>query len=124
MSQVILRNELRLLPVKLTEGELMQRSRHAAELIGQAESEQEELNEHKKERKQAIDALEVEGRRLLHGVRRGEEEREVEVHVVADYAEREIHLVRQDTGEVYFQRAMTPGESQIELLPRSRASSE
>lgn len=65
MSEHVLRTETRMLPVKLTEGEILERSRRAAEELGQAEREQADFEADKKARKQAIAELEESARLLL-----------------------------------------------------------
>lgn len=119
MTTRLLRTETRPLPVKLTDGEILERSHRAAELLGEADRAQGVLDEYRKEQKQRIAELESEGRELLRSVERGEELRDIEIEVQADYELRAILFVRTDSSEVYFSRPLTPDEAQMSMLPVS-----
>lgn len=105
-----------MLPVPLTDDELLAHADRAARLQGQADHEAEALRDEMKERRAEIEELRTQAREALRLVRERREDRRVEVEVVYEYAANAVVLVRLDTGEQVRQRPMTADERQEALF--------
>lgn len=105
----------RILPVKLSKSEVVERGQLAAQVlhkIDEAEAEKKRVAADVKER---TEALESELRRLSYIVEREEEDRTVECSWHFDFMKNEKNLIREDTGEVVETKPMTDEERQIAL---------
>jgi hypothetical protein len=95
--------EQRLLPVKLTEPELLKRGDEMAD----AEVEIEKLKLDRKALNASIEIVVKRRAMLGHAIDRGSEDREVRCHWQEDFAKNVFRLVRQDTGDEVDTRPMT-----------------
>lgn len=115
------RRTAELLPVKLTDDELLA---YGCELARE-ERVLAELQERRKEVTQNIRAEMGEHqariRKLSRFVESGEEPREVECEELWDYRQGKLVVTRLDTGVVVTERPLTPEERQGDLLPASGA---
>jgi hypothetical protein len=105
----------RMLPVKLTEDELLQRGKIAAEAIEKKASLKDGLKNAAAVFRGKIKLQDEIINKLSHQISTGEEDREVEVKIKKDHENKRYMEVREDTGEVTVDRAMTPGELQTEI---------
>lgn len=105
------------LPVRLTEKELLERSRELADLAPAISAEEKHAEAVKQGLKQRMGQLELKRSLLSEVVRSGEEPRPVEVHGVADFDRGMYHEERTDTGEVLHgsRRRLTDDEMQAPL---------
>lgn len=100
------------LPVKLTELEILERSRELAATIGEHDAAQARQKESAKRLKDVVDTHEKTIRTLGLVVQSGEEHRPVECEWQADLGKRLLKLVRMDLGDVVRSRPMTDEELQ------------
>jgi len=109
---------LRRLPVKLTNEELLDRSKSLTTELDKKDA----LTAKKKSEAEKIAgdiALVEEGIQALRkALRDGEEERDVECHVHRDFDNHTVVTIRNDTGEIIEERPMTQAELQTSLLDR------
>lgn len=109
--------ETRTLPVRLTDGELLAKSKELAAKIT-------ELDEVEDRKKSAVaqckvksDELDLDIHKIARILRTGREDREVEVSEIRNDPARTIEVVRLDTGEIVESRPMTIHELQKPLFP-------
>lgn len=112
----------RVLPVKLTEEERLQRADALANALQQIQDRKVEKKRVTKEADKAIAEAEQEAVDLRDAVATGREYQEVIVHKVLDYEQATVTEVRTDTGEVIKSRGMTDEERQAKLLDDSDAA--
>lgn len=112
----------RLLPVKLTEEQRLQRADALANALQQIVDRKVEKRRVTKEADRAIGEAEQEAVDLRDAVATGREYQEVIVHKVYDYEKATVTEVRTDTGEVIKSRGMTDEERQATLLDDSDAA--
>ena len=105
----------RILPVKLTTREVVERGQLAAQVIRQIDDVDRVKKQAAADAKESSDRLESELRRLSYIVEREEEDRTVECFWRFDFMKNEKNLIREDTGEVVETKAMTDEERQIAL---------
>lgn len=105
----------RILPVKLTSREVVERGQLAAQVIHKIDEVEREKKRVTADAKEQTDRLESELRRLSYIVEREEEDRTVECFWRFDFMKNEKNLLRDDTGEVVETKAMTDEERQIAL---------
>ena len=106
-----------ILPVPLTEAELLARGDEAARIQETRDRKDGERDAANKAAKAEIQGLEETLHHLLRQVRRKSEDREVEVLDRRNEDELTMEVVRTDTGEVIRSRPLTPEELQIKLFP-------
>lgn len=119
----VLGKEQRELPVKLSDAEVAAKARELSEVIEEIEEEEKDQAEQKAAMKARMGELEAKQRALARVVRRGTEDRMVDVWTVADYESGNARAVRQDTGEVLSSRVLSNAERQLPLdqvLPFAR----
>jgi len=112
----------RVLPVKLTEEERLQRADALANALQQIQDRKVEKKRVTKEADKAIAEAEQEAVDLRDAVATGREYQEVIVHKVYDYEKATVTEVRTDTGETIKSRGMTDEERQAKLLDDSDAA--
>ena len=98
------------LPVKLTEAEMLERSRELANEVHAHDAAQERQKESAKAHKNTVDTHEAKIRSLSRVVSSGEEHRPVECEWQADAGLRTLKLVRRDLGTVVRSRPMSDEE--------------
>ncbi len=108
--------EMRTLPVRLADDELLGYGDEAARLFAAAQHEEDALREHAKETRGFIEQKREHALELLRRVREKSEDREVECERTADFATRKLRVIRMDTGEVVQERALTFDELQGRLF--------
>lgn len=106
----------RVLPVKLTEEERLQRADGLANALQQVQDRKVEKRRVTKEADKQIAEAEQEAVELRDAVATGREYQEVIVHKVFDYEQATVTEVRTDTGETIKSRGMTDEERQAKLL--------
>lgn len=112
----------RVLPVKLTEEERLQRADALANALQQIQDRKVEKKRITKEADKAIGEAEQEAVDLRDAVATGREYQDVIVHKVYDYEKATVTEVRTDTGETIKSRGMTDEERQAKLLDDSDAA--
>lgn len=112
----------RVLPVKLTEEERLQRADALANALQQISDRKVEKRRVVREADKAIAEAEQEAVDLRDAVATGREYQEVIVHKVYDYEKATVTEVRTDTGETIKSRGMTDEERQAKLLDDSDAA--
>jgi len=112
----------RILPVKLTEEERLQRADALANALQQISDRKVEKRRVVREADKAIAEVEQEAVDLRDAVATGREYQEVIVHKVMDYEKATVTEVRTDTGETIKSRGMTDEERQATLLDDSDAN--
>jgi len=108
--------ETRMLSVKLTDVELLERGHRVAELWHEIRSEEDAKKQAAAESKRKLDALEEESYQLARQISSRSENRPVEVRRDIDYGRGVEEVMRLDTGEIVETRVLTPAERQVELL--------
>jgi hypothetical protein len=103
------------LPVRLTNGEKLQRGNLAAELAHESHVLEEKRKLQNAALKAQIDALQEQMADLFDQLRTGEQVREVEVEQKKDFELGMERIIRLDTGEVVSERALGPEEMQQDL---------
>ena len=122
--------ETKILPVRLTDLELLERGQRVAELLRQVSEIEEEKKATNSDFKARIEEREGELHDLGSQIRNKAEQREVEVMRQADEEAGIESTIRVDTGEVIGTRAMTPTElaarrqGKLALLPDAKAEPE
>jgi len=106
----------RVLPVKLTEEERLQRADGLANALQQVSDRKVEKRRVTKEADKQIAEAEQEAVELRDAVATGREYQEVIVHRVLDYDKATVTEHRTDTGETIRSRAMTDEERQSKLI--------
>ena len=106
----------RVLPVKLTEEERLQRADGLANALQQVQDRKVEKRRVTKEADKQIAEAEQEAVELRDAVATGREYQEVIVHKVFDYEQATVTEVRTDTGETIKSRGMTDEERRAKLL--------
>lgn len=106
----------RVLPVKLTEEERLQRADGLANALQQVQDRKAEKRAVVREADKMIAEAEQEAIELRDAVATGREYQEVIVHKVLDYEKATVTEVRTDTGETIKSRGMTDEERQAQLL--------
>lgn len=109
--------DVRKLPVKLTEGELLAKGREIAQIeadINEVEAEKKAATDDFKTR---IGHFEMKRADVSRHIREGIEFREVEVEHVLHVAAGEVRTIRRDTGEEIATRPATRTELQVEMFP-------
>lgn len=114
----------RVLPVKLTEEERLQRADALANALQQVQDRKVEKRRVTKEADRAIAEAEQESVDLRDAVATGREYQEVIVHKVYDYEKATVTEVRTDTGETIKSRGMTDDERQQKLLEDGESDNE
>ncbi len=112
----------RVLPVKLTEEERLQRADALANALQQISDRKVEKRRIVREADKSIAEAEQEAVDLRDAVATGREYQEVIVHKVYDYEKATVTEVRTDTGETIKSRGMTDEERQATLLDDSDAN--
>lgn len=112
----------RVLPVKLTEEERLQRADGLANALQQVQDRKIEKRAVVREADRLIAEAEQEAVELRDAVATGREYQEVIVHKVYDYEKATVTEVRTDTGETIKSRGMTDEERQAKLLDDSDAA--
>lgn len=112
----------RVLPVKLTEEERLQRADGLANALQQVQDRKIEKRAVVREADRLIAEAEQEAVELRDAVATGREYQEVIVHKVYDYEKATVTEVRTDTGETIKSRGMTDEERQEKLLDDSDAA--
>lgn len=112
----------RILPVKLTEEERLQRADGLANALQQVQDRKIEKRAAVREADKMIAEAEQEAVELRDAVATGREYQEVIVHKVYDYEKAIVTEVRTDTGETIKSRGMTDEERQAKLLDDSDAA--
>lgn len=113
----------RILPVKLTEEERLQRADALANALQQIQDRKVEKKRVVREADRAIGEAEQEAVDLRDAVATGREYQEVIVHRVYDYEKSIVMEVRTDTGETIKSRGMTDEERQQKLIEDEDAES-
>lgn len=113
--RVLKREELSL-PTELTQDEFNLKARELAETHEALAFEREGQKEAKAQMKARLEELEKKRTELARIVKTRKEDRLVEVQEHANDARSIVECVRMDTGEVYTQRPMAPGDRQLTLL--------
>lgn len=112
---ITVKTEVRDLPVKLQEHELLERAQSLADCHTQLAEHDDHAKEVRKELAKSRGAIELR-RAILSGVvKRKEENREVRVAMQTDLTARVFREVREDTGEVIADRPLRPEEMQRKL---------
>lgn len=106
---------MRILPVKLTNREVIERGQLAAQVLEKIDEIESSKKAHAQVCKERSEKLEAELRRLSFIVKREEEDRIVECVWKFDFMKNEKNLVRLDTAEVVETKPMTDEERQIAL---------
>jgi hypothetical protein len=109
------RKAKRRIQVPLTESEVAAKAREAAELRVKVSAAEAELSTIKSEFKERIEELDGELSAHLSCIRRGKEERLVEVEDHFDYAHSTVETYY--AGSLVISRTMTTDEKQMQLLP-------
>lgn len=109
--------ETRMLPVKLTETELLAKGDELARKFHEANTEEDQQKEAKAAMKERFDKLKREARELGEIVRSKREMREVEVIARHDLERHVVETVRVDTNEVVETRMMNADERNLKLFP-------
>jgi hypothetical protein len=104
------------LPVKLTQDELLQKSRELAGTVQDYATEESRQTDIKAQLKARLTELDAKRTQLAIVVARQEEYRDVRCEVVADPRTLMAHITRDDTGEVVETRRLTETERQ-DVLP-------
>jgi hypothetical protein len=112
----------RVLPVKLTEEERLQRADGLANALQQVQDRKIDKRAVVREADRLIAEAEQEAVELRDAVATGREYQEVIVHKVYDYEKATVTEVRTDTGETIKSRGMTDEERQAKLLDDSDAA--
>lgn len=111
----ILKRSTRLLPVRLTDDDLRDRGRALAQVCDDIASERARHDSIKTELKARLAKLEADRAVLSALIRRGDEERDVEVITVADYARAVAVEIRTDTNDTLRERPLEMSERQPTL---------
>lgn len=111
----------RKLPVKLTNDEVRMKGKRMAVLQGEIQQLGEEKKEIVSDFTSKINGRTTEILKLTREINEGAEYRQVEIVERKDWIEREVQVIRQDTGEVVDARPMTPAELQRPIPFGSRA---
>ena len=112
---ITVKTEVRDLPVKLQEHELMERAQSLADCHSQLAEHDDHAKEVRKQLSKERGAIELR-RAILSGVvKRKEENREVRVAMQTDLTARVFREVREDTGEIISDRPLRPEEMQRKL---------
>jgi len=112
---------VRHLPCRLTHDELLERGDELARVQEEIMNAEARAAEIKQNLKSEMAALESRRGILAMAVRRREELRDVQCHVVLDYDRRTVAVVRSDTFEVVDSRPATTDELQQVLFPERDA---
>jgi hypothetical protein len=116
-NETVLTRDQRLLPCALTETEITEKARMMARILDdQATAEADEAAQ-KAVIKERRDRLDRDLQSVGAAIRRGAEDRSVEVEVRASYLTSEIVEVRADTGAIVGRRPMNGEERQQHLFP-------
>jgi len=108
-------NETRLLRVKLTDGELLEKGQELAEAYKDLRTHNDELDSIKKEYKGKISAAETQIESLSGILRERYESRKVDCVIVKDFQEGTIVVTRLDTDTVIENRKMTNEQRELGL---------
>lgn len=108
--------EIRSLPCKLTETELLERGQRAAGLVDKIAIVEDARKSEAKRAKDEIDRLTGKLSDVCREVRTKTEYRDTEVKREKDYKRGVEETYRLDTGEIVETRTLTPAERQVELL--------
>lgn len=112
---ITVKTEVRELPVKLLEHELLERAQSLADCHTQLAEHDDHAKEVRKELGKQRGGIELR-RAILSGVvKRKEENREVRVAMQTDLTARVYREVREDTGEIISERPLRPEEMQRKL---------
>ncbi len=108
----VVRKWSEVMPTKLTESELWDLARHAAELVVEYASVEEEKKHAGKEFTKQLREIRKETESLARNVTTGAADRDVDIQEILDFAEDVVYRVRMDTGEVIVRRKPTDAERQ------------
>jgi hypothetical protein len=108
--------EMRTLPVRLSDDELLGYGDEAARLFATAQAHEDRLGNLIKEERAEIAEQKSHALDLLRRVREKHEDREVECERIADFGAKKLRVTRLDTGEVVQERALTFDELQGRLF--------
>lgn len=111
----MVRTESRLLPVRLTPDELLDRGSSLAAVIQDIDSEERRQTDQKAQMKARLAELDARRTQLAVVIGRKEEDRYVEVQIFNHYDRGVVDVVRVDTGETVSSRRMTDEERQQRL---------
>lgn len=103
------------LPVKLTEDEIREKGKKLAQLMHDKTEVEVEAKNTAAGFKLRIKDIESAGSTLAHEIKSGKEMRQVEVHEQFDYRRGVVEVLRADTMEPIFSRALKPEERQERL---------
>lgn len=120
----ILRRTLRLLPCKLTDPELLAISRKLGDALQDVSTETERQASQKKELSARLAGMQARVSELAAKLRRGEEDREIQVEVRADFKAGTAREVRLDTEAVLLTRELTATERQRPLFDAATVETE
>ena len=107
--------EKRFLPVPLTLTEKLEMGDSLVKLLGEASDIEAELAQDKLRAKEQLGLNEGKRNDVVHMLRRGSVDREIEVEIELDFQAGKVSYTRRDTGEVYHERPMTYDERQTAL---------
>ena len=110
-----IQNEIRRLPVKLTENELLIKGQELADLERQLSEVEDEKREVSKEFSGRIEGMKNRISETANTINSKQEIRDVEVAVSMDYKSLTVRVVRTDTGEIVSERLMSDKERQSTL---------
>lgn len=123
-SNVKIERFTRNLRVPLKEGEIVERAKRNAFLVGEIGQKADERDAAKKQANAQIEELEAEMQRLSLEVRDGATYRDVQCERRYVYRTGNVQEVRTDTGDVLNDRPMTDRERQLELGVKEPAAGE
>lgn len=109
------------LPCHLTQEEMLQRSRRAAQIVKEIEDEQASAKSAASRFKAKIEQLSGEARVIAIEIREEKTHKDVDCKTVRDFGAKTVSEIRLDTGEVLTIRAMTFAELQRELDLKPKA---
>lgn len=112
----VLTKEIRLLPCRLTDEEWAQRAGELASVVADVSLEESRQKSAKAEMKARLEELAAKRDRLGNVVTRHEEQRDVQVEIVADFGIGKAETIRKDTYEVIHSRPLTDHERQMGLF--------
>ncbi len=109
----ILKRGTEVLWVELTAAEFHAKAKELAEKQEELQLERDSQKEQKTEMKRRLELIEGARAELSRVVRKGAEEREVQIELHADDKRGVLQYVRMDTGEVFKERPLADGERQL-----------
>lgn len=111
-----------LLPVVLTDIELLDLGQKLAEKHREARAEEDDQKESKSAMKERLEGIENEISRLAGLIRERREYRNVEVHEMKDFTRGMVDTLRNDTGELVRTRPMTSEDRTVSLFADAAAT--